>query len=108
KLVAASLSPAGALLAAFFSECVVSLFGPVHRKLLRTLIGGEAAFNLAFRTSGKRVATSSGDFAFVWEANTGRQLLRATHAASSDTLTPMLWIYNAAITSDGKLLAYAA
>ena len=80
----------------------------MHRKLLRTLIGGEAAFNLTFSTSGKRLATSSGDFAFVWEVNTGRQLLKATHAASSEMLTPMQWIYNAAITSDGKLLAYAA
>ena len=108
KMVSASFSPGGDLLAALSSEGVVSLFDPVHRKLLRTLIGGEAAFNLAFSTSGKRLATSSGDFAFVWEANTGRQLLRATHAASSETLTPMQWIYNAAITSDGKLLAYAA
>src|SRR6266567_93155 len=108
KMVSASFSPGGDLLAGLSSEGVVSLFDPVHRKLRRTLIGGEAAFNLEFSTSGKRLATSSGDFAFVWEANTGRQLLRATHAASSETLTPMQWIYNAAITSDGKLLAYAA
>src|SRR5207237_10610267 len=81
---------------------------PVNAKCLRTVVAGEAAFNLTFSTSGKRLATSSGDFAFVWEVNTGQQLLKATHAASSETLTPMQWIYNAAITSDGKLLAYAA
>jgi WD40 repeat protein len=108
KMVSASFSPSGDLLVALSSEGVVSLFDPVHRKLLRTLAGGEAAFNMAFSSSGKRLATSSGDFAFVWDIATGRQLLKATHAASSETLTPMQWIYNAAITSDGKLMAYAA
>jgi WD40 repeat protein len=63
---------------------------------------------MAFSTSGKRLAVASGDFAFVWDVTTGRQLLKATHAVSSETLTPMQWIYNAAITSDGKLLGYAA
>ncbi len=108
KIVSASFSPGGELLAALTSEGAVSLFDPAHRKLLRTLAGGNAAFNLAFSTNGKRLATSSGDFAFVWDVTTGRQLLKATHAASSETLTPTQWIYNAAITSDGKLLAYAA
>jgi WD40 repeat protein len=108
KMVSASFSPGGDLLAALSSEGVVSLFDPVHRKLLRTLVGGEAAFNLAFSISGQRLAIASGDFAFVWDVTTGQQLLKATHAASSETLTPQQWIYNAAITSDGKLLAYAA
>ena len=108
KLVSASFSPGGDLLAALSSEGAVSVFDPVHRKLLRTLVGGEAAFNLAFSVSGKRLAIASGDFAFVWDVTTGQQVLKATHAASSRTLTPQQWIYNAAITSDGKLLAYAA
>jgi TIR domain/WD domain, G-beta repeat/Anaphase-promoting complex subunit 4 WD40 domain len=50
KMVSASFSPGGDLLAALSSEGTVSLFDPVHRKLLRTLVGGEAAFNLAFST----------------------------------------------------------
>src|SRR6266567_1335943 len=108
KLVSASFSPGGDLLAALSSEGAVSVFDPVHRKLLRTLVGGEAAFNLAFSVSGKRLAIASGDFAFVWDVTTGQQVLKATHAASSRTLTPQQWIYNAAITSEGKLLAYAA
>jgi WD40 repeat protein len=108
KLVSASFSPGGDLVAASSSEGTVSLFDPVHRKLLRTLVGGEAAFNMAFSSSGKRLVTSSGDFAFVWDVTTGQQLLKATHAASSETLTPLQWIYNAAISADGKLLAYAA
>jgi WD40 repeat protein len=107
KMVSTSFSPGGDLLAALSSEGAVSLFDLVHRKLLRTLVGGETAFNLAFSTSGERLATSSGDFAFVWDVKTGRQLLKATHAASSKKLTPMQWIDNAAITSDGKFLAYA-
>jgi WD40 repeat protein len=108
KLVSASFSPGGDLLAALSSEGIVSLFEPAHRKLLRTFVGGEAGFNMAFSSSGKRLASSSGDFAFVWDVTTGQQLLKATHAASSETLTPMQWIYNAAISSDGELLAYAA
>src|ERR1700722_2116959 len=108
KLVSASFSPGGDLLAGLSSQGNVSLFDPVHRKLLRTLVGGGAAFNMTFSTNGKRLAASGGDFAFVWDATTGEQLLKATHAASSETLTPMQWIYNAALTSDGKLLAYAA
>ena len=108
KIVSASFSPSGELLAALTSEGAVSLFDPARRKLLRTLAGGDAAFNLAFSANGKRLATSSGDFAFVWDVTTGRQLLKATHAASSETLTPTQWIYNAAISADGKFLAYAA
>jgi WD40 repeat protein len=108
KAISASFSPGGDFLAALSSEGVVSLFDPVRRKLLRTLAGGEAGFNLAFSMNGKRLATASGDFAFVWDVATGRQLLKATHAASSKTLTPMQWIYSAAIAFDGKLLAYAA
>lgn len=108
KMVSTSFSPSGDLLAALSSEGVVSLFDPVHRRLLRTLGGGEAGFNVAFSDNGKRVAIASGDFASVWDVTTGRQLLKASHAASSETLTPQQWIVNAAISSDGEFLAYAA
>jgi WD40 repeat protein len=108
KMVSTSFSPGGGLLAALSSEGVVSLFDPVHRKLLRTLGGGDAGFNAAFSGNGKRLAIASGDFASVWDVTSGRQLLKATHAASSKTLTPQQWIINAAISSDGEFLAYAA
>jgi WD40 repeat protein len=108
KMVATSFSPGGDVLAALSSEGVVSLFDPVQRKLLCTLGGGEAGFNLAFSDNGKRVAIATGDFASVWDVTTGRQLLKATHAVSSETLTPQQWIVSAAISSDGKFLAYAA
>jgi WD40 repeat protein len=108
RVVSASFSPDGNVLAAVSSDGDVSLFDPVRRKLLRTLTGGEAAFNLAFTTDGKRLATSSGDFAFVWDVASGRQLLKATHAASSETLIPLRWIVDVAISPDGKFLAYAA
>jgi WD40 repeat protein len=108
KMVSTSFSPSGDLLAALSSEGVVSLFDPVHRRLLRTLGGGEAGFNVAFSNNGRRLAIASGDFASVWDVTTGRQLLKASHAASSETLTPQQWIVNAAISSDGEFLAYAA
>jgi WD40 repeat protein len=108
KMVSTSFSPGGNLLAALSSDGVVSLFDPVHRKLLRSLRGGEAGFNVAFSDKGKRVAIASGDFASVWDVTSGRQLLKASHAASSETLTPQQWIVNAAISSDGGFLAYAA
>ena len=108
KVVALSFSPAGDLLAALSSEGMVSVFDAVQLRTLRTLPGGEAAFNLAFSNSGKRLAAANGDFAFVWDVTSGRQLLKATHANSSETLTPQQWIYNAAISPDGTLLAYAA
>jgi WD40 repeat protein len=108
KMVSAAFSHGGDVVAALSSEGGVSLFDPVRRKLLGTLAGGEAAFNLAFSNSGNRVAVAGGDFAFVWDVATRRQLTRATHAASSETLTPGQWIYSAAISPDGKLLAYAA
>ena len=108
KAVSASFSPGGNLVAALSSDGALSLFDPERKKLLRTLAGGEAAFNLAFSSDGKRVATSSGDFAFAWDVSTGQQLLKATHAASSETLTPQQWIVDVAISPDGKLLAYAA
>jgi WD40 repeat protein len=108
RMVSTSFSPGGGLLAALSSEGEVCLFDPVRGKLLRKLIGGEAGFNMAFSHSGVRLAIASGDFAFVWDATSGRRLLKATHAAGSETLTPQQWIYSAAIGSDGKLLAYAA
>lgn len=108
KIVSTSFSPGGDLLAALSSGGVVSLFDPVHRKLLRTLGGGEAGFNVAFSDQGTRVAIASGDFASVWDVTSGQQLLKATHAASSETLTPQQWIVNAAISPDGEFLAYAA
>jgi WD40 repeat protein len=108
KTVSVSFSPDGDMVATLSSEGVVSLLDVVHRKLLQHLGGGEAGFNLAFSANGKRLAVATGDYASVLDVTTGRQLLKATHAVSSETLTPSQWIYNAAITSDGKLLAYAA
>jgi WD40 repeat protein len=108
KIVSTSFTPGGELLAALSAEGVLSLFDPVHRKLLRTLGGGESGFNMAFSDKGTRVAVASGDFASVWDVSSGKQLLKATHAASSQALTPQQWIVNAAISSDGEFLAYAA
>jgi WD40 repeat protein len=107
KIVSTSFTPGGELLA-LSVEGVLSLFDPVHRKLLRTLGGGESGFNMAFSNKGTRVAVASGDFASVWDVSSGKQLLKATHAASSQALTPQQWIVNAAISSDGEFLAYAA
>jgi len=108
KIVSTSFSPSGDVLAALSSEGVISVFDLVHRKRTRTMGGGEAGFSLAFSHDGKRVAVATGDFASVWDVTAGRQLLKATHAASSETLNPQQWIVNAAISSDGKFLAYAA
>jgi WD40 repeat protein len=108
KTVSVSFSPDGDLVAALSSEGVISLLDVVRRKLIQNLGGGEAGFNLAFSGDGKRLAVATGDYGLVWDVTTGRQLLKATHAASSETLTPSQWIYNAAITADGKVLAYAA
>jgi WD40 repeat protein len=108
KMVSTSFSPSGDFLAALSSEGEVWLFDSVHRRLLRRFGGSQAGFNLAFSSSGRRLAISGGDFAFVWDISTGQQLLKATHAASSETLNTQQWIYNAAISADGKFLAYAA
>ena len=44
----------------------------------------------------------------MWDATSGQQLLKATHAATAETLTPGQWIYSVAISPDGTILAYAA
>ena len=108
KPASVSWSPDGNLIATLSSDGDVALFDAVHRRLIRTLQGGEAGFHLAFSANGKRLAIAGGDYAIVWDVATGRQLLKATHAVSNQTLTPQQWIYDAAITSDGALLAYAA
>jgi WD40 repeat protein len=108
KAVSASFSPDGNLVAALSADGVVSLFDLKQRTLVRQFGGGEAGFNLAFSKDGKRLATATGDFASVWEVSTGRQLLKATHAASSETLIPQRWIVDVALSPDGKFLAYAA
>jgi WD40 repeat protein len=107
KAVSTSFDPGGDLLAALSSDGPVYLFDLAHRRLLRKLFGGgEAAFNLAFSKDGKRLATAMGSFAFVWDVSTGRQLLKATH--SSDTDATQKWINDAALSPDGRFLAYTA
>jgi len=108
KVVSVVFTPDGNSVAAQSSGSLVSVFDLVHRKLLRTMSGGEAAFNLAISNDGRRLASSSGDFAFVWDLTTGRELLKATHAESSETLIPLQWIVAVAISPDGRFLAYAA
>jgi WD40 repeat protein len=107
KVGAVSFSPAGDVVAAL-SEGVASLFDPVQRKLIRTMPSGEAPFTLAFSKDGKRLAAATGEFAYVWETASGRELLKATHAASTETLIPTRWIVSAAISPDGTFMAYAA
>ncbi len=108
RVASGSFSPYGNFVAALSAEGAVSIFDVNHENLVRTLSGGEAGFNLAFSKDGKRLAAATGDFAYVWDVNTGRELLKATHAASSETLTPQQWIVDVAISPNGKFLAYAA
>jgi WD40 repeat protein len=107
-VVSASFSPDGSVVAALSSGGDVSIFDVTTGRLLRTLRGGETGFKLAFSGDGQRLAASTGDFAFVWDVGSGRELLKATHAASSETLTPQQWIVDVAISADGKFLTYAA
>ena len=114
KIVSAAFNPGGTLIAALSSEGPVYLFDPVHldpshgTEPGKLFGGGDAALNLAFSGDGKRLATAMGSFAFVWDLSTGQQLLKATHAESLDTLTTQQWITDAAISRNGKLLAYAS
>jgi WD40 repeat protein len=108
KLASTAFSPDGKLIAALTTGGVVSVFDLSRRRLLRSMVGGTAGFNLAFSKDGMRLATANGEYAFVWDVPTGKQLLKATHAAESETLTPQQWIVDVAISDDGKLLAYAA
>jgi len=108
KVVSVVFTPDGNVVAALSADGSISVFDFVHGKLLRTMPGGEAAFNLAISKDGRRLAAAGGDFAFAWDLTTGRQLLKATHAASSETLTPQQWIVDASISPDGRFLAYAA
>ena len=108
KVVATSFSPRGELIAALSSNGVISLFDPGHRRLLRRFGGGEAGFNLMFDNTGKRLAVATGDVASVWDVATGKLLLNATHAAASESLNPQQWIVDAAISPDGRFIAYAA
>jgi WD40 repeat protein len=107
-VVSASFSPDGNVVAALSSGGVVSIFDVTTGKLLRALRGGETGFKLAFSGDGQRLAASTGDFAFVWDVSSGRELLKATHAASTETLTPQQWIVDVAVSPDGKFLTYAA
>jgi WD40 repeat protein len=109
KIVSGSFNPAGDLLAALSSDGPVYIYDTVRGKVLRKLFGGgDAALNVAFSGDGERLATAMGSFAFVWEVASGKQLLKATHAASSETLATAQWIIDAAISPDGRFLAYAA
>ncbi len=109
KIASAAYSPDGKFLAALSSDGPVYLFDLRERKLARKLFGGgEAALHLAFSSDGKRLATAMGSFAFVWDLATGQQLLKATHSESLEELPTIDWIIDAALSPNGKYLAYAS
>ena len=108
RVVSAAFGPDGKVVAALSSGGDVCIFDVTTPTRVRRLRGGEAGFKLAFSGDGKRLAAATGDFAFVWDVGSGRELLKATHAASSETLTPRKWIVDVAISADGKFLTYAA
>ncbi|MEJ0040465.1 MAG: WD40 repeat domain-containing protein [Gammaproteobacteria bacterium] len=102
-------SPEGQLLAAISTDGGISLTRLDSKAPRRTWSAGAAGLGLAFSPDGKRLATANGSFAFVWDVATGRELFRATHAASADDAeSPMLWIDGVALSPDGNSLATAA
>lgn len=102
-------SPDGQLLAAISTDGGISLTSLNSKTPRRAWGAGVAGLGLAFSPDGKRLATANGDFAFVWDVATGREIFRAMHATSADESQGHLqWIDSVALSPDGNYLASAA
>jgi WD40 repeat protein len=103
-----AFSPAGHHLAALSTDGGISLSAADTGKVARTWYAGSAGLALAFSRDGRRLATANGNFAYVWDVETGEQLFRATHAASPEDIGSLeFYVDVVAFSPDGAYLATA-
>lgn len=101
-------SPNGQLLAAISTDGGISLSRLAGKGSRRVWNAGVSGLGLAFSQDGKRLATANGNFAFVWDVATGRELFKAMHATSADIAMGHLhWLDSVALSPDGNYLASA-
>jgi WD40 repeat protein len=89
------LKRSGATLLAFGGELLASgggddgritLSDVAHQRAVRTFRLNDAARALALSADGRLLAAGAGDAVYVWEAATGRQLMRGPHRAASPSM----------------------
>ena len=103
-----AFSPDGRRLAALSTDGGVSLSAADTGEAARTWYAGSAGLGLAFSRDGRRLATANGDYAYVWDVETGEQLFRATHAPSREEIgSPEFYVDVVAFSPDGEYLATA-
>ena len=98
----------GRRLAALSTDGGISLSAADTGDVARAWYAGSTGLGLAFSPDGRRLATANGDFAFVWDVETGEQLFRATHAPSQAEIgSPRFYVDVVAFSPDGRYLATA-
>jgi WD40 repeat protein len=103
-----AFSPAGHHLAALSTDGGISLSAVDTGKVARMWYAGSAGLALAFSRDGRRLATANGNFAYVWDVETGQQLFRATHAPTrADIGSLEFYVDVVAFSPDGEYLATA-
>jgi WD40 repeat protein len=101
-----AFSPDGRLLAAISTDGGISILNVERRAVAHRWYAGASGLGLAFSHDGKRLATANGDFAFVWDAETAKQIFQGTHAPSRSEAGALdSWIDDVEFSPDGKSLA---
>ena len=98
-------SPDGRYLAAISTDGGVSLSNVDSKSVRHAWYAGISGLALAFSRDGTKLATANGDFAFVWDVETGKQLFSATHGQPRQD--GLLWIDDVSFSPDGGALATA-
>ena len=100
-------SPDGEILAALSTDGGISLSKLDTQEVDQAWYAGVSGLGLAFSEDGEKLATANGDFAFVWDVRTGKQLFKATHANSEEGASHLLWIDTAVFSPNAEYLATA-
>jgi WD40 repeat protein len=111
-------SPDGKTLAVLYQSPVIVLVDAVSGKEVRRLDAHKPwPFGVVFRPDGRTLVTWGGDAtARVWDLATGREVRRIVHTEVADPrqpkppgpVAPGLAIYSAAVSPDGRLLAFGS
>jgi len=102
-----TFSPDGRLLGAISTNGSVSLLDTGKRVVHKKFLSGNSGLGLAFSPDSTKLATASGDYAVVWDVNTGESLFRASHTDDPSKARGLVWVDDVKFSSDGRYLATA-
>ena len=102
-----AFSPDGRLLGAISTDGSVSLLDTEKGKLHKKWFGGNSGLGLAFSPDSTKLATAGGDYAQVWDVNSGNELFSASHMDDPSKAKGLVWVDDVEFSPDGVYLATA-